>query len=75
MASQQVTKSRGWESGADATYCAALEKAPWRLALGLKYEQMRAVRHAGRRISVVGMTGAARGFVIDLWAFPRATVQ
>ena len=27
------------------------------------------------RISVVGMTGAGFGFVIDLWAFPRATVQ
>jgi len=27
------------------------------------------------RISVVGMTGARYGFVIELWAFRRATVQ
>jgi hypothetical protein len=32
-------------------------------------------RRATVRISVVGMTGAGCGFVIDLWAFLRATVQ
>jgi hypothetical protein len=26
-------------------------------------------------LPVVGVTGAECGFVIDLWAFPRATVQ
>ena len=32
-------------------------------------------RRATVRISVVGLTGAGCGFVFDLWAFPRATVQ
>jgi hypothetical protein len=34
-----------------------------------------AERRATVRISVVGVTGARGGFVIDLWAFPGATVQ
>jgi hypothetical protein len=32
-------------------------------------------RRATVRISVVGVTGARCGFVIDWWAFPRATVH
>jgi hypothetical protein len=32
-------------------------------------------RRAAVRISVVGMTSARYGFVIDLWTFRRATVQ